>query len=200
MHMQSETFVFFGIVGSGKGTQAKLLMDYVKNNDSKDIVNIATGDEFRKLIQNPGYVNDLVRDILNKGGLQPDFLTIGIFSNILVAGLDNPDKHLFFDGFPRSIPQAEAFVSAMNFYKREKVNIFYIKVGKEEATKRMKLRGRSDDVDEGIAKRFEEYENNVLPAMEYLKSKTNCNFFEINGEQEIEPIQNDIIKALGFEK
>ncbi len=62
----------------------------------------------------------------------------------------------------------------------------------------MKLRGRSDDTDEGIAKRFDEYMNNVVPAMNYFKGKKGYEIFTINGEQSIEDVHKDICAALGY--
>jgi adenylate kinase family enzyme len=86
----------------------------------------------------------------------------------------------------------------MEFYKRENINIIYIEISKEEAIKRLKFRGRHDDTNEGIAKRFDEYKNNVVPAMNYFKDKENYKIYTINGEQTVENVHKDIIKALGF--
>ena len=73
-----------------------------------------------------------------------------------------------------------------------------IEVGKEEAVKRMMLRARHDDTKEGIAKRFNEYTNNVVPAMNYFKDKENYKIYIINGEQSVQDVHKDIIKALNF--
>ena len=78
------------------------------------------------------------------------------------------------------------------------MNIIYIKVGKEEAMKRNLLRGRVDDTPEGIEKRFDEYINKVVPAMDYFKDKPNYKIHTINGEQSVENVHKDIIAALGF--
>jgi len=192
------TFVFFGIVGSGKGTQVDLLSKYLKEkNLSEDVVATSTGSEYRKIIEKGNYTSGLVKDIIERGELQPNFLTISLFANILISSLKENTSFMV-DGFPRTIEQSEAFLSAMNFYHREDVHIIYIELGKEEATKRMKLRGRSDDTDEGIAKRFEVYENDVIPSMNYFKDKTGYTMHVINGEQSIEDVHSDIIKALNL--
>lgn len=193
----SETFVFFGIVGSGKGTQVKLLMNFLKSKDGCDPVYTSTGDEYRKIIASGSHTGNIVKDSLTRGELQPDFLTNAIFTNILVASLD-AKKNLFADGYPRTIPQSEAFEEMMKFYKRENIKIIYIEVGKEEAMKRNLLRGRHDDTKEGIAKRFDEYVNNVVPSMNYFKGKSSYTIYTINGEQTVEAVHKDIIKALGY--
>lgn len=194
--MDIQTFVFFGQVGSGKGTQVKLLMDFLKK-DGKEAVYAGTGESFRKLLETGSYTATIVKEIMERGALQPDFLTTAIFTDILINSL-SPEKHLFADGFPRTISQSEAFMSMMDFYHRNSVKIIYIEVGKEEATKRMLLRGRSDDTKEGIEKRFDEYEKNVIPAMNFFKNKNNYNIFHINGEQSVEDVHREIITKLNL--
>lgn len=195
--MQSETLVFFGIIGSGKGTQIKLLTDFLKAKDNKDTVYVGPGDGFRKLLESDNYTASLVKDSMVKGNLQPNFLTNSMVANTLISFL-TPLKHLIADGYPRTLVQSETFETMMNFYKRENIKIIYIEVGKEEATKRMLLRGRQDDTTEGISKRFDEYVNNVIPAMDYFKGKVGYTIYTINGEQSIEDVHKDIIKALNF--
>lgn len=195
--MQGQTFIFFGIVGSGKGTQVKLLMDVLKARDGKEIVYGYPGNEYRKIIESDTQTSSLVKSVLEKGGLQPDFLTNSIFIDILSKNI-GPEKHLIADGYPRRISQAECFEEAMKFYRRENIKIIYLEVSREEVIKRMKLRGRHDDTDEGIAQRFDEYVNNVIPSMDYFKGKSGYEILTINGEQTVEQVHNDIIKALNF--
>ncbi|MEI6580997.1 MAG: nucleoside monophosphate kinase [bacterium] len=195
--MEIQTFMFFGQVGSGKGTQIKLLVDLLKSKDGKECVYAGTGDGFRKLLGTENYTASLVKDSLLRGELQPDFLTTAIFTNILISSL-NKDVHLFSDGYPRTISQSESFEAMMKFYKREKIKIIYIELSEEEATKRNLLRARADDTEEGLRRRFNEYKNNVLPAMNYFKEKEGYEIYTINGEQSIENVHKDIIKALNF--
>jgi adenylate kinase family enzyme len=192
-----QTFVFFGIVGSGKGTQVKLLMDYLKVKDGREVVYAYPGDEYRKLIESGSYTGSLIKDSLSQGHLQPDFLTNAIVTNILIYSLSN-EKHLIVDGYPRTIVQSESFEKKMKFFKREPVKIIYIELSKEEAMKRNLLRGRTDDSKEGIEKRFDEYINKVVPAADYFKDKENYQIITINGEQTIENVHKDIIQALNL--
>lgn len=195
--MQSQTFVFFGQVGSGKGTQADLLAKMLKEQSGLECIQTSTGNEYRKLIESGSYTGTLVKDSMLRGELQPDFLTNAIFTNILNSSL-TPEKHLITDGYPRTIMQSGTFEAMMKFFKREVVKIIYIEVGKEEAVKRMLLRDRHDDTKEGIAKRFDEYENNVIPAMNYFKDKKDYTVYTINGEQTVEEVHKEIIKKLGY--
>ncbi len=195
--MESQTFVFFGIVGSGKGTQAKLLMNFLKKKDGQESIYAGTGEGFRKLMESGNYTATLIKATIDRGELQPDSISDAVFTNILITSLA-PNKHLFTDGYPRTVPQSEVFEDLMKFYKRENIKIIYIEVGKEEAMKRNLLRGRTDDTKESIEKRFDEYVDNVIPAMNYFKGKTGYTIYNINGEQTVENVRKDIIKALGF--
>jgi adenylate kinase len=160
-------------------------------------VQTSTGNEYRKLIESGSFTGSLVKDSVTRGELQPDFLTNAIFTNILTASL-TPEKHLITDGYPRNIAQSEAFESMMEFFGRKDIKIIYIEVSKEEAVRRMTLRGRHDDTKEGIARRFNEYVNNVIPSMNYFKDKDGYTLYTINGEQSKEDVHKDIIKALNF--
>ncbi|MBK5215588.1 MAG: nucleoside monophosphate kinase [Candidatus Pacebacteria bacterium] len=196
--MKTQTFIFFGIVGSGKGTQVELLQKYlIENNISNDVLFTSTGNEYRKLITSDTYTSSLVKGNLEKGFLQPDFLTISLFTDILTREMKE-NTTIIADGFPRTIAQSVSFNEMMKFYKRNEVKIIYIELGKEEATKRMKLRGRSDDNDEGISNRFDEYLNNVVPSMNYFKDKDGYTIYKINGEQSIEDVHKEIINSLNL--
>lgn len=195
--MQPYNFVFFGIVGSGKGTQVKLLMDFLKAKDGMDIVYAYPGSVYRKLVEGDSFVGSVIKESLHAGNLQPDFLTNSIFTDILIKDLDDK-KHLIADGYPRTVVQSETFENMMKFFKRDNIKIIYIELSEEEAMKRNLSRGRADDTKEGLAKRFNEYKNNVVPAMNYFKDKENYEVYSINGEQSIEDVHKDIIKALNL--
>lgn len=192
-----KTYVFFGIVGAGKGTQVELLKKLLAERDSRKIVYAYPGSEYRALTTGDSYTGSIVRAKLERGELQPDFLTIGVFTDILVREL-TADAHLIADGYPRTLGQEEAFVAAMDFYKRENIEIVYIEVSKQEVIERMKLRGRSDDTDEGINRRFYEYETHVIPAMQVLKERKGYTLHTINGAQSVEAVHEEIKKALGL--
>ena len=134
---------------------------------------------------------------MEQGFLQPDFLTNGLVTSTLAFDMKEHST-IFADGYPRTIEQSKALEEMLAYYERTNTQIIYIEVGKEEAIKRMKLRARADDTDEGIANRFDEYVNNVIPAMNYFKDKQGYKIYTINGEQSIEAVHSDIIKALGI--
>ncbi len=195
--MESQTFVFFGIVGSGKGTQVKLLIDFLKERDGREVVYAYPGNEYRKIIESTTETAALVRATIDAGHLQPDFLTNSIFVHFLINDISH-EKHLIADGYPRTLDQAKCLEDALKFYNRNDVKIIYIEISHDEAMKRNLLRGRHDDTKEGIEKRFDEYMTKVVPSMNYFKDKEKYKIYTINGEQEIGKVHQDIISALGY--
>lgn len=195
--MQPQTFVFFGIVGSGKGTQVKLLTDFLKEKDGRDLVYIGTGEIFRQLMDLDNEDARFLGQKMSEGELITDDFTNRSVSDALKTKFST-EKHLIFDGYPRTVPQSVVFEDMMNSFKRGEVKIIYIEVGKEEAMKRNLLRGRHDDTEAGLAKRFDEYINNVVPAMNYFRNKNNYQIYTINGEQSVENVHKEIISKLGY--
>lgn len=193
----SYTFNFFGIQGSGKGTQIELLQEYIKSKSSKGILYVYPGGEYRKQIESGSNVGNLIKESMASGELQPDFLTTTLVTNLLTNS-SVVEEHLFFDGYPRSTVQSHSFEEMMRFLKREKVIMIYIELTKEEAMKRNKLRGRFDDSEESLNKRFGWYFENVVPAMNYFKDKPGYELITVNGEQSIDQVHQDIINALGL--
>lgn len=191
-----QTFIFYGIVGSGKGTQVELLKKYLQeSNISEDILFMSTGEEFRKIIKEDSFTSKTINKIVNEGILVPDFFTTSLVVNYISKNIKE-NSTIITDGYPRTIEQSETFDNLMKFYGRTDVKIIYIELDKEEAIKRMKLRGRADDTDEGISNRFDEYEKNVIPSMKYFEGKEGYTIFKINGKQPIEDVNKEVISKI----
>ena len=191
-----KTYIFFGIVGAGKGTQIELLKKVLAERDATPIVYVYPGNEFRKLTASGTYTGGLVKEALEAGKLQPLFLTAWTFSQALLD-MQDANSHIIVDAFPRNLEQIPVIESAISFYGRSNVEIIYIEISKDEAIKRMKLRNRSDDTDEGITRRFYEYETNVIPAMQEMQKK-GYKLHTINGEQPVEAVHAEMKAALGL--
>ncbi|MFA6258014.1 MAG: nucleoside monophosphate kinase [Candidatus Paceibacterota bacterium] len=194
--MNSRAILFFGRSGCGKGTQAKLLADLLKSQ-GREVLYTETGSQFREFIQEENYSSKLAENILKEGGLIPVFLPIWIWTNILVKNFTGK-QDLVLDGLCRRFEESVALDSAFSFYKIEKPNIILMNVSKEWSYARMMERKRADDIPEKIQNRLDWYEKDVVPSVEYFKGKEGYNFIEINGEQSIDNVHKDIIKALNF--
>lgn len=196
MNNECKTFVFFGTVGSGKGTQIELLEKHLKEkNPNASVLWSYVGGEFRKLVAESNYTGLIVKDRLQKGFLQPNFLSVSMFANSLIRSLDE-DTYLLVDGFPRSSSQTHFFEQIMDFYGRKNVALIHIIVSRDEAIRRMKLRNRSDDNDAGMKNRLLDYTNEVLPALLHLQMHEGYSLYEINGEQSVENVFKEIVDKL----
>ena len=194
--MNSQAFVFFGRSGCGKGTQAKLLSDFLKGK-GKEVLYVETGSALRELSKGENLVGKNVQNILKDGHLIPVFIPIWIWTDFIVKNFTGKED-MILDGVCRRKEEAVALDSLFDFYKIEKPNIILVDVSKEWSYARMMERKRADDTPEKIQNRLGWYEKDVLPSIEYFKNKTGHNFIEINGEQSIEDVHKDIIKALNF--
>lgn len=192
-----QTFIFVGRSGSGKGTQLELLKNYIsnKNTDTK-IKSIVMGGVYRDFFKEPGYVQDIARDVsMVQGKFQPDFLTNALFVRSTIDVVDE-DSILFFDGYPRTIGQLGIIKELLQYVKRENGIVINIDVSRENVKERMLLRARGDDNDNAIENRLNEYDKFILPMFEVIKSDAFFKYIEIDGEGKIEDINVDIINKL----
>jgi adenylate kinase len=197
--MTPQTFIFFGASGSGKGTQANLLIEYLKKVDAeKPIFYLETGEKFREFVtKEKSITRDLAKKIMDEGGLLPDFLPVWMWSQFLINNVTG-NEHIVLDGLSRQEHEAPILDSAIKFYTREKPVVIVIEVSKEWSTDRLLGRGRSDDNVEDIKNRLEWYDNNVLPAIAYFKNDPYYTVISINGEQTIPEVHTEIMAKLNL--
>jgi adenylate kinase len=191
-------FIFNGPQGSGKGTQVARLKEFLKTK-TPDIsqLTLDTGAGFRTFSNSGSYSASLMKASIDSGDRQADFLATWVVSDFFLKN-SNGNEHFFIDGFPRTTFQSEAIISILNFYKFNKKVVLNLNVSDAEVTKRLLLRGRTDDTEVGIAKRLAWYKSDVLPAIEMLKQNSDYTVIDINGEQSIEDIHKEIISKLGL--
>ena len=160
--------VLFGPPGSGKGTQAAKLVE------KYGLLHISTGDLFRYEMGNDTPLGLKAKEYMSKGQLVPDEVTIGMLKNKVMANLDV--KGYILDGFPRTIPQAEALDQLMNELDKEISGLIALDVDDEELVKRLLNRGltsgRADDNNEEvIRKRIKVYNDETAPVFDFYEKQ-----------------------------
>ena len=182
--------ILFGPPGSGKGTQAAKLVE------KYNLVHISTGDLFRSEMSEGTPLGNQAKTFIEQGTLVPDEVTIGMLRNKVRA---NPSAEGFiFDGFPRTVPQAQALDSLMQEMGEEISLLVSLKVDDEEITRRIlnrgKTSGRTDDNDEAIVRnRIRVYQNETTPVFDFYARKGKA--VKVEGIGSIE----EIFERLGAE-
>lgn len=192
-----QTFIFIGRSGCGKGTQAKLLIEYLKTKEGdRPVLYIETGNKFRDLVSGTSHTSRLAKVVADQSERQPDFLAVWTWSNSIIDNLMG-DENMVLDGTPRSRLEAQVLDGALKFFGREKVNVIYVDISTEETKRRMEARGRADDKRPGdMEKRLAWFERDVIPAIQFYEEHPDYNLIRLNGEQTIETVQADLLKAL----
>lgn len=160
-------FILFGPPGSGKGTQATMLAEKF------DLVHISTGDLFRYEIKNETPLGKKAQEYMSAGALVPDEVTIGMLKNKMMASKDA--SGFILDGFPRTIPQAQALDDLLCETDEEITGLIALDVADEELVKRLLIRGetsgRTDDADESIIRnRIEVYKKETSPVYDFYQA------------------------------
>ena len=183
--------VLFGKPGAGKGTQAAFL------KDKYNLVHISTGDIFRFNIKNETKLGKLAQSYIEKGDLVPDEVTIQMLQEEVEK---NPNAEGFlFDGFPRTIAQAEALDAFLSSKGMRIHGTLALEANDEVLIKRIvergKVSGRADDQDEEkIKNRFVEYNEKTAPLIAYYKAQGK--YHAVDGIGTVEEITVRLSKAI----
>jgi adenylate kinase len=184
--------LLLGPQGSGKGTQAALI------SATYGIPKIATGDMIREMKDRDTELGRELRRIYDQGDLVDDDLMI----RLIADRLDRCDTIPGFvlDGYPRTMPQAEALDDLLRDLGRDLDVVFEFQVPDRETLlqrmlKRAEEEGRSDDTPEAIRRRLELYEQQTAPLTEYYRS-TRGNVVGIHADRPIEQVFAEIRDAL----
>jgi adenylate kinase len=183
--------ILFGPPGAGKGTQAtKLIEKY-------NLVHLSTGDILRSEIAAGTQLGLEAKELMDKGFLVSDEIVI----NMIEAKIShNPNaKGFIFDGFPRTLAQAEALDNLLQRLKTPVKATLALEVDNEELTKRILLRGKSsgraDDQDEAtVRKRVQEYSTKTAPLKDYYKKQGKLK--TVNGIGKIDEIFNALCNEI----
>jgi adenylate kinase len=183
--------VLFGPPGAGKGTQSQNLIEKF------GLIHLSTGDLLRGEISQGTKLGLEAKKLMDEGTLVPDEVVIGMISNKLDANKDA--KGFIFDGFPRTVAQAEALDSLLESKNSAISGMIALEVTDSELEQRLLLRGKSsgrpDDANpEVIRKRIKEYNDKTAPVAGFYKNQNK--FTSINGIGAVEDIFKSICDVI----
>jgi adenylate kinase len=209
--------ILFGAQGSGKGTQAELL------SQTLGVPHIASGDLFRKAIDEKTELGIKAKAYIDRGELVPDDLTV----TMVVKRLEEPDcsQGVLFDGFPRTVAQAEVLDKGLQAVGKQIDLAIYLKVPRAELLKRLsgryicraeqhvynvnthmpkvagvcdidgsELYQRSDDTGEAVQKRLDIFFNETIRSLDYYGNQKKL--VEVDGNQDINQVQQSLLSVI----
>jgi adenylate kinase len=184
--------VLFGPPGAGKGTQSQKLIE------KYGLIHLSTGDLLRSEIAQGTELGLEAKKLMDSGMLVPDEVVIGMISHKLDA--NHGAKGFIFDGFPRTVTQAEALDQLLESKNAPISGMIALEVDDDELLKRLLLRGkdsgRPDDASpDVISKRIKEYNDKTAPVAGFYQGKEK--FKSIKGIGSIEEIFDSITGVIG---
>lgn len=183
--------VLFGAPGSGKGTQSARLIDEF------GLHHISTGEVLRDHIKRETELGKIAKQYIDEGQLIPDDLMISILGDVLDKEA-NGKEGVIFDGFPRTIPQAEALNKLLESRGTQLHAVVGLEVPEEELVERMlnrgKETGRADDNLDTIKKRLDVYHNQTSPLRDYYDKEGK--YLKINGSGIVDDIFHNIANGI----
>jgi len=184
--------ILFGPPGAGKGTQAKYLVQKLNG------FQISTGDMLRDEIKKDSEIGKKIINDMNEG----KFVNDEIVNELIKNAIYDPHKKgkLIFDGYPRSLKQAENLSLLLNDTNQKIDLIFFLNVNKETIIKRIEKRKiiekRGDDNLNTILKRYDTYMETTKPVLDFYAKNTN--FHDLDGDLEIDQITKKIEGFINF--
>ncbi len=183
--------VLFGPPGAGKGTQSEKIIE------KYDLTHLATGDLFRKHLNEGTSLGKLAKKYMDEGELVPDEVVIKMVEEEIQSVSDT--RGFIFDGFPRTVDQASALDRLLNDMGEPISGMILLEVDEQELISRIQLRartsGRSDDQDiSKIKNRIKVYRNETLPVARYYEEQGKLH--KINGVGSIDEIFENISEVI----
>jgi adenylate kinase len=155
--------VFLGPPGSGKGTQAQRLKDYLQ------VAHLSTGEMLRDAVQTGTRLGRTADSYMSTGRLVPDDVVLAIVVDRLAD--DDCAQGCLFDGFPRTVPQAEALDRLLAERGTPLDLVLALEVSEALLIERLLARGRTDDDRQTIGERFRQYTRLTEPLLEYYRGR-----------------------------
>jgi len=177
----SRHIIFLGPAGAGKGTQAARLSERL------GVPRISTGDMLREALRQGTPLGRAAEPFLERGELVPDELLV----TMIRERIHEPDcAHGYvLDGFPRTLPQAEALEELAGALAREHV-VLNLEVPKGELLRRLSGRGREDDKDQAVERRLQAYLDRTTPLVEFYSRRGRLH--RVNGFRSMDEVTAEL--------
>ena len=212
-----KNIILFGAPGAGKGTQASLLAEKF------NLIHLSTGEMLRREVAEGTPIGVRVKDIINRGDLVGDDIVVGLIAKALAGGRnqlldkwdelrlrracalgsddplpEKPQPSIIYDGFPRTVQQCQMLEFLFQKTQRRLDAVISIDVPQRELVHRIheraKLSHRSDDTEEVIRHRLEEYEAKTRPVLDYYK--VSGRLISVDGSGEISETNTRLCQVL----
>lgn len=174
--------ILCGAPGGGKGTQSQFIVDRY------GLKHLSTGEVLRAEIKSGTALGKEIDELISKGNLVPDNMMYGVIENY-IANLPQDCKGTIFDGYPRTVAQAEALTELLKKYNMEAIMIDLLvdeQLLIQRLIERGKVSGRADDNLNTIRHRIAVYHNQTEPIAHYYLHQGN--YFAVNGNQQVEDV------------
>jgi adenylate kinase len=173
--MAKQVVLMLGAPGSGKGTQAKNLIE------NYGFIQISTGEILRERVKTPDELGTQLQDLMNAGALVPDELISSMLQEHI---LKTSAEKIIFDGFPRNEAQIAIFEDLLKNLEINDLTPIYLHVEESELIRRLlsraEIEGRADDNQETITKRIQTYNAQTKPVVDYYAQRPN--FIQVSGD------------------
>ncbi len=184
--------VLLGAPGSGKGTQAKLMVEKL------NIPHISTGDLLRGAIAAKTELGLAAKEVMDRGDLVSDEIVLGMLKDRVTQ--DDAENGFILDGFPRNVAQAEMLENLLSELDMALDHALLIQVDPDEVVariaKRAEIEGRTDDTEEVVRNRLNVYAQQTAPVADFYQEQDIVT--EILGKGSIEDVQARIQAILRF--
>lgn len=176
--------IILGAPGSGKGTQSAEIIKHFA------LKHLSTGDMLRAEIAADSELGRAAKSVMDAGNLVSDDIILGM----VAEQIKQTNKGILFDGFPRTIAQAEGLDKLLNEFNGKITHVVQLDVDNEEIVNRMLARGRDDDNEATIRNRLAVYHNQTAPLIDYYQKQNKLS--TVIGSGSVEEIFARIEKVL----
>lgn len=177
--------IFLGPPGAGKGTQAERLAEWLR------VPRISTGDMLREHIAQRTVIGRKAAEFMTDGHLVPDPVLIEMIADRVAA--DDCTRGYIFDGFPRTVPQAEA-LGTITPHGADDFLVFSVHVPQEVLIRRLVKRGREDDSEPIVRKRLETYDLATAPLVSWFQERGRLR--RVDGDRDVDDVQRELRAAV----